>query len=60
MKTIKIEKFGGPEVLEVKDIEIGKPGLDIFIYSKFNHDNNFTKTRKIKLLGAILFVDHFN
>ena len=26
MKTIKIEKFGGPEVLEVKDIEIGKPG----------------------------------
>ena len=23
MKTIKIEKFGGPEVLEVKDIEIG-------------------------------------
>jgi hypothetical protein len=23
-------------------------------------DNNFTKTRKIKLLGAILFVDHFN
>ena len=26
MKTIKIEKFGGPENLEVKDIEIGKPG----------------------------------
>jgi NADPH2:quinone reductase len=26
MKTIKIEKFGGPEVLEIKDIEIGKPG----------------------------------
>ena len=26
MKTIKIEKFGGPEALEVKDIEIGKPG----------------------------------
>ena len=26
MKTIKIEKFGGPEVLEVKDIEIDKPG----------------------------------
>ena len=25
MKTIKIEKFGGPEVLEIKDIEIGKP-----------------------------------
>ena len=26
MKTIKIEKFGGPEVLKIKDIEIGKPG----------------------------------
>ena len=26
MKKIQIEKFGGPEVLEVKDIEIGKPG----------------------------------
>ena len=24
MKSIKIEKFGGPETLEVKDIEIGK------------------------------------
>ena len=26
MKTIQIEKFGGPEVLVVKDVEIGKPG----------------------------------
>ena len=26
MKTIQIEKFGGPETLGVKDIEIGKPG----------------------------------
>ena len=26
MKTIQIEKFGGPETLEVKDVEIGKPG----------------------------------
>ena len=26
MKKIEIEKFGGPEVLEVKNIEIGKPG----------------------------------
>ena len=26
MKSIKIEKFGGPEVLEIQDIEIGKPG----------------------------------
>ena len=26
MKTIKIEKFGGPETLVVKDIEISKPG----------------------------------
>ena len=26
MKTIQIQKFGGPEVLELTDIEIGKPG----------------------------------
>ena len=26
MKVIQIQKFGGPEVLELKDIEIGKPG----------------------------------
>ena len=26
MKTIQIQKFGGPEVLELSDIEIGKPG----------------------------------
>ena len=26
MKAIKIEKFGGPEDLELKDVEIGKPG----------------------------------
>ena len=26
MKAIQIQKFGGPEVLELKDIEIGKPG----------------------------------
>ncbi len=30
MKKIQIEKFGGPEVLEVKDIEIGKPGQKKF------------------------------
>ena len=26
MKKIQIEKFGGPEVLQIKDVEIGKPG----------------------------------
>ena len=26
MKKVEIEKFGGPETLEAKDIEIGKPG----------------------------------
>ena len=26
MKSIKIEKFGGPEVLKIQDIEIDKPG----------------------------------
>ena len=26
MKSIQIERFGGPEVLVIKDIDIGKPG----------------------------------
>ena len=26
MKSIKIEKFGGPEVLKIQDTEVGKPG----------------------------------
>ena len=26
MKSIKIEKFGGPEVLKIQDIKIDKPG----------------------------------
>ena len=26
MKSVKIEKFGGPEVLQIQDIEVGKPG----------------------------------
>ena len=26
MKSIKIEKFGGPEVLKIQDIEVKKPG----------------------------------
>ncbi len=26
MKVIEIKKFGGPEVLEIKNVEIGKPG----------------------------------
>ena len=26
MKKIEIEKFGGPETLQIKDVEIGNPG----------------------------------
>ena len=26
MKSIQIDKFGGPEVLVIKDMDIGKPG----------------------------------
>ena len=26
MKSIKIDKFGGPEVLKIQDIEVRKPG----------------------------------
>jgi NADPH2:quinone reductase len=30
MKAITFKKFGGPEVLEIQDIEIGKPGQKKF------------------------------
>jgi len=30
------------------------------LIKKQNHDYNFRKTRKRKLLGAILCMDHFN
>ena len=26
MKKIEIKEFGGPEVLEIKNVDIGKPG----------------------------------
>ena len=26
MKSVQIDKFGGPEVLVIKDLELGKPG----------------------------------
>ena len=40
MKAIKIEKFGGPEVLEVKDIEIGKIEI-LRNFSFFEVDKEF-------------------
>ena len=26
MKSVQIDKFGGPDVLVIKDLELGKPG----------------------------------
>ena len=45
MKAIQIQKFGGPEVLELIDIEIGKPGpkevlMDrVLIYGMYQYNS---------------------
>ena len=38
MKSIQIEKFGGPEVLVYKDEEIRKPGPKEVLIKNLNHD----------------------
>ena len=38
MKSIQIEKFGGPEVLVIRDMDIGKPGpKEVLIKNKFEN-----------------------
>ena len=41
MKSIKIEKFGGPEVLEIQDIEVGKPGSKEVLIKNLSIGLNF-------------------
>ena len=44
MKSIHIEKFGGPEVLKIQDIEIRKPGPKEVLIKKYRKKRN--KSRK--------------
>ena len=44
MKTIKIEKFGGPEVLEIQNIEIGKPKSNEVLIKNLSIGINFIDT----------------
>ena len=41
MKSIQIEKFGGPEVLILKDVEIGKPGPKEVVIKNLSIGLNF-------------------
>ena len=41
MKSIKIEKFGGPEVLKIQDIEISKPGSKEVLIKNLSIGLNF-------------------
>ena len=44
MKSIQIEKFGGPEVLVTKDIDIGKPGpKEVLQAVQDYHNGTFVK-----------------
>ena len=44
MKSIQIEKFGGPEVLVIKDVEIGKPGPKEVLIKNLSIGINFIDT----------------
>ena len=44
MKTIKIEKFGGPEVLEIQNIEISKPKSNEVLIKNLSIGINFIDT----------------
>ena len=44
MKTIKIEKFGGPEVLEIHNIEISKPKSNEVLIKNLSIGINFIDT----------------
>ena len=41
MKSIKIEKFGGPEVLEIQEIEISKPASKEVLIKNMSIGLNF-------------------
>ena len=41
MKSIKIEKFGGPEVLKFQEIDVGKPGLKEVLIKNLSIGLNF-------------------
>ena len=44
MKVISIKKFGGPEVLEVENVEIGKPGPKEVLVKNLSIGLNFIDT----------------
>ena len=44
MKTVKIEKFGGPEVLEIQNIEISKPKSNEVLIKNLSIGINFIDT----------------
>ena len=44
MKIVSIKKFGGPEVLEVENIEIGKPGSKEVLVKNLSIGLNFIDT----------------
>ena len=44
MKAVTFKKFGGPEVLEIQDIEIGKPGPKEVLIKNLSIGLNFIDT----------------
>ncbi len=44
MKVVSIKKFGGPEVLKVENVEIGKPGPKEVLVKNLSIGLNFIDT----------------
>ena len=44
MKKIEIKEFGGPEVLEIKNVDIGKPGQNEVLVKNLSIGINYIDT----------------
>ena len=44
MKKIEIKEFGGPEVLEIKNVDIGKPGHNEVLVKNLSIGINYIET----------------
>ena len=50
MKKIEIKEFGGPEVLEIKNVDIGKPGQNEVLVKNLSIGINYIDKKGILYL----------
>ena len=49
MKKIEIKEFGGPEVLEIKNVDIGKPGQNEVLVKNLSIGINYIDTYHVQV-----------